>query len=381
MPAIGDPTHPSIVLFPRDHSGWDAIEDDLARRLAGFGRYVTDGPIPGRTDGSRQPSDPVHVVARDTGVLRLLDRIRTDHPPRLASVALLDPPPLEDVSPIELGVPTLIVHDRRPDSAIRARTLSERIPGSRCVRLDGPDRGGLLAPAVLAIGLDLAEQRARFRTVAAADPLGWFDQLYRESENGAARIPWDLGLPDPLLRDWLTRRPTPDGERAIVVGCGLGRDAELVAENGYDTTAFDISETAIRLVRQRFPDSSVNYRVADLLDFPTEWTHGFDLVVECITVQALPASLRPAAIRNVARLVRPGGTLIVVALRPPDDSDELVGPPWPLAREEIEAFATDGLRPVRIERRADDAYTGRRERWRAEFRRSSSRGPDEPEPE
>jgi hypothetical protein len=68
----------------------------------------------------------------------------------------------------------------------------------------------------------------------------------------------------------------------VVVGCGLGADAEFVARHGFATTAFDISATAVRTAQQRYPTSPVDYRTADL----------FDLVVEIINVQALPVSLR-----------------------------------------------------------------------------------------
>jgi 2-polyprenyl-3-methyl-5-hydroxy-6-metoxy-1,4-benzoquinol methylase len=51
------------------------------------------------------------------------------------------------------------------------------------------------------------------------------------------------------------------------VGCGLGADAEYLASLGFDTVGFDISETAIRLARERFPGSAVRYVSADLLIF------------------------------------------------------------------------------------------------------------------
>ncbi len=50
---------------------------------------------------------------------------------------------------------------------------------------------------------------------------------------------------------------TDAAQRAVVIGCGLGADAEYVASLGFDTTSFDISGTAIRLARQRFPGSAV----------------------------------------------------------------------------------------------------------------------------
>jgi SAM-dependent methyltransferase len=115
----------------------------------------------------------------------------------------------------------------------------------------------------------------------------WFEPLYRAAERGEREIPWDRGEPNPALVDW-TRGLDGSGRRALVVGSGTGDDAELVAGLGFATTAFDIAGTAIAISRRRFPGSRVDYRVADLLAPPAEWSRAFDFVVESITVQALP---------------------------------------------------------------------------------------------
>ena len=65
------------------------------------------------------------------------------------------------------------------------------------------------------------------------------------------------------------RRPA---DRAVVVGAGLGADAELLASRGYRTVAFDLAPSAVELARSRYPGTAVDYRVADLLDLPpTSW--------------------------------------------------------------------------------------------------------------
>lgn len=213
---------------------------------------------------------------------------------------------------------------------------------------------------------DLGDRLAT-RSIADGDPTGWFDRLYAAGVAGEVSMPWSRQTPHPLLEPW-SQRLDGRGRRAIVVGCGLGADAEHVAALGYHTVAFDISETAIRSARLRYPDSTVDYQTADLLDLPTAWIHAFDLVVEIITVQALPDPPRRTAIVNVGRLVAPGGTLLVIAAPRDPAGTEVTGPPWPLSREEIDAFATDGLTPVRIEQVADPRDRENL-RWRAEFRR------------
>ena len=202
-----------------------------------------------------------------------------------------------------------------------------------------------------------------------SDPTGWFEPLYRAAEAGEALVPWDHHAASPLLVSWAASlRLRGDGRRAIVVGCGLGDDAEHVASLGFRTVAFDIAPTAIAGARRRFPESAVEYVVADLLKLPAEWRFAFDLVVEHITVQALPESVRPAAIAAVAALVAPGGTLLVISGARWED-EPADGPPWPLVRAEVEAFATGGLEVVTIEEVAAGRDRPWSRAWRAEFRR------------
>ena len=181
---------------------------------------------------------------------------------------------------------------------------------------------------------------------------------------GEAVVPWDRGEPNPWLVEWTAARGERGaGRRALVIGSGLGDDAEHVAALGYDTVAFDIAPTAIAGARERFPGTRVGYLVADLLDPPAEWRGAFDLVVESITVQALPERLHAEATGRVASFVAPGGTLLVLS-GAREAGERADGPPWPLTRAEIEAFAAGGLRTVRIEAQRDSLR-----RWRAEFER------------
>jgi SAM-dependent methyltransferase len=203
--------------------------------------------------------------------------------------------------------------------------------------------------------------------LAAGDATGWFDALYLAAEGGTATVPWDRPAPTALLVDWARLTGLAGtGRRALVVGCGPGRDAEFIAGLGFATTAFDISETAIRLARERHPDSTVDYRVADLLAPPDDWRQAFDLVAESNNVQALPRSLRARATERVASFVAPGGTLLVLAAAA--TAAEGAGPPWPLTRAEVDAFATGGLRQESLQElpAPDDPLVLR---WRAVFRR------------
>ena len=103
--------------------------------------------------------------------------------------------------------------------------------------------------------------------------------LRRRRARGDRRALGSRGPVSPARRVGLTA--IARGRRAARArgGPGLGGDAEHVAGLGFDTIAFDISPTAIRLARERHPESRVTYAVADLFAAPPEWA-GLDLVVE-----------------------------------------------------------------------------------------------------
>lgn len=190
--------------------------------------------------------------------------------------------------------------------------------------------------------------RARARELVAefyrkGDPVGWFEALYREAETGAAEVPWaDLRPNSNLLGFWKHHSQETRGKRALVIGSGLGDDAEQLATWGFQTTAFDVAPTAIKAARERFPKSSVDYTVADLLAPPKSWRRKFDFVLEIYTLQVLPAALRQKAMCEIAEFLRPGGTLLVIA-RGRDTSDDEGQLPWPLTREDLGEFVSAGL--------------------------------------
>ena len=150
------------------------------------------------------------------------------------------------------------------------------------------------------------KDRARARELAAefhrkGDPTGWFEPLYQEGEAGKSTVPWANLRPNPRLLDFWNARPQQTaGKTALTIGSGLGDDAEQLAAWGFHTTAFDISETAIRTSRKRFPTTTVEYLAANLLDPPSTWHRAFNFVFEANTLQVLPVAFRPQAIEKIA---------------------------------------------------------------------------------
>ncbi len=176
------------------------------------------------------------------------------------------------------------------------------------------------------------------------DALNWFDPLYARARQGLSRVPWARYEPDWGLMAWVEANGGAfAGRSALVVGCGLGDDAEYLAESGLNVTAFDVAASAIDWCRARFPESRVDYRVADLFDPPAAWVGAFDLVFESRTVQSLPVGMQRDAMRRISRFVTRDGILYVFC-RVRSEEDLPQGPPWPLAPSTIRMLFEDGFR-------------------------------------
>ncbi len=199
-------------------------------------------------------------------------------------------------------------------------------------------------------------------------PLDWFEALYAEGD--PSKIPWaDLKV-NPSFEEWLVRKKLQgDGKRALKVGCGLGDDAERLAELGFKVTAFDISPAAIGWCKKRFPESKVQYLIHDLFTPPLDWIGAFDFVLESYTLQVLLPNLRGRAIQRISDFVAPGGTLLVIARgrKPEEPVGEM---PWPLVRTELKQFETQGLQEGNFEEYLDREDPPVR-RFRVEYQRIS----------
>lgn len=201
------------------------------------------------------------------------------------------------------------------------------------------------------------------------DPTGWFETLYKEGEEGKSIVPWADRQQNPnLLAFWNSHPLASEGKTALVVGCGFGDDAEQLARWGFETSAFDVSETAIRMARKRAPESRVDFRVADLFEPLAEWVSHFDFVFEANTIQALPRSVRTRAIEKIAGFVKPGGNLLVIA-RAREENDPEGQIPWPVSRSEMAQFERFGL----VEKSFEDFFDSEEppsRRFRALYQRT-----------
>jgi len=97
--------------------------------------------------------------------------------------------------------------------------------------------------------------------------------------------------------------------RALDVGCGEGRFCRLLRAEGIAATGIDPTEALIAEARRLDPTGDYRVGRAEALDFP-EAT--FDLVVSYLSLIDIPDAT--AAIAEMARVLAPGGTLLIANL-------------------------------------------------------------------
>jgi SAM-dependent methyltransferase len=130
--------------------------------------------------------------------------------------------------------------------------------------------------------------------------------------------------------------------RALDVGCGEGRFCRMLRTEGVETVGIDPTQALLDEARRR--DGQGDYRLgrAEALDFPD---NSFDLVVSCLTLLDIPDAI--AAIAEMARVLQPGGSLLIANL----NSFFTAGPPdgWSTEADGSSRFFIDNYMEERTD--------------------------------
>ena len=130
---------------------------------------------------------------------------------------------------------------------------------------------------------------------------------------------------------------------ALDVGCGEGRFCRMLQPLGIETVGIDPTVPMIEEARRRDPAGDYRLGRAEALDFPDA---SFDLVVSYLSLIDIPDAR--SAIAEMARVLKPGGTLLIANLT----GMSTAGPPEGWVK------AADGTRTFPI-----DNYMDERSQW------------------
>ena len=148
-------------------------------------------------------------------------------------------------------------------------------------------------------------------------------------------LPWDSGMPDPMLVDMIESAAIAPG-RTLEVGCGTGTNAIYLARRGFEVVGVDISPLAIEKARANARDCCRFEAIDFLSDAPPGGPFQFVFDRGCFhTFDAEHDRARFA--QNVAAALVDGGvwlSLIGSTEGPPRDA----GPPRRSARDVMNAI-------------------------------------------
>ena len=157
-------------------------------------------------------------------------------------------------------------------------------------------------------------------------------EFWEESyKNGT--VGWNLKSATPAFADLLDHNLLKDKKTLLVLGCGYGYDAIAAAKYGFDVTANDFSETAIKFAKDLTAKENVNINF--LLDdlFLIDKNLKFDIVYDYVTYCAINPQRRKEYADKIAALLNKDG-LFVIILFPIENRTG--GPPFAVDADEAE---------------------------------------------
>lgn len=101
------------------------------------------------------------------------------------------------------------------------------------------------------------------------------------------------------------------GSKILDVATGTGKQAFAFAKQGFDVVGVDLSEGMVKVANRKNRYKNARFQVADATTLPFE-NNSFDIVSISFALHTMPPTVRRAVLREMARVTRIGGTVIIV---------------------------------------------------------------------
>ena len=101
--------------------------------------------------------------------------------------------------------------------------------------------------------------------------------------------------------------PPAEGKKVLDIGCGEGKDAVYMAAQGYEVTAFDLTENGIRKTKRLAEEKGVEIKayVDDINTFETD--EKFDIIYSSGTIQYLFEENKAAFFEKIGKITKKNG--------------------------------------------------------------------------
>ena len=112
-----------------------------------------------------------------------------------------------------------------------------------------------------------------------------YDDRYQQVHG--LNLRWFAENPSPIVAETMKNYSVSREHRLLEIGCGEGRDARPLLEQGYDLLATDVSPEAVAFCRNAMPDHADRFRVLDCVAGTLE--ESFDFIY-AVAVVHMPVS-------------------------------------------------------------------------------------------
>ena len=177
--------------------------------------------------------------------------------------------------------------------------------------------GDEVASHVFEAGADnpMAQPQAWHRVEALTDDVEWFLEFYCEPKD---YFPKKYNS-NPVHSEVLEAMQFLSPGKALDLGCGQGRNALFLAQQGFDVTAVDQNELALEILQSIVEQEDLEMTVG-LYDINSAaLTQTYDLIVSTVVLMFLQADRIPAIIQNMQDQTNPGGYNLIVCAMDTED--------------------------------------------------------------
>ena len=126
---------------------------------------------------------------------------------------------------------------------------------------------------------------------------------------------------NPTHSEVLAAMPYLKGGRALDVGCGTGRNALYLSQNGFEVDAWDVNENSLQTLRQIVQTEQIEHVQVQRRDLNTDTSIAgqYDFIYCTVVMMFLEAKTIAPLIAQMQQATVPGGyNLIVCAMDTPD---------------------------------------------------------------
>ncbi|KHE73242.1 bifunctional 2-polyprenyl-6-hydroxyphenol methylase/3-demethylubiquinol 3-O-methyltransferase UbiG [Halobacillus sp. BBL2006] len=136
------------------------------------------------------------------------------------------------------------------------------------------------------------------------EPTHFWNEFYSDR---VKKVPFFKNAPDENLVSYVEDGIVPKG-KVLELGCGPGRNAIYLAENGWEVDAIDLAETTLKWARERAEahDVNINFIQKDIFDLTIE-EGVYDFVYDSGCFHHIAPHRRMCYINVVRRALPPGG--------------------------------------------------------------------------